>query len=475
MSLNCKTPDDVLSVIKEKEVKFVDLRFTDPRGKWQHLALTIDSLNEAAFTDGVMFDGSSIAGWKAINESDMALIPDSETAVMDPFSAQASLILCCDVLEPSTGQPYLRDPRSAARRAEAYLGTTGVGDVAYFGPEAEFFVFDEVRFDVSMNNTFYTIDSEEGPYVSGRIFPEGKPNIGHRPPIKGGYFPVPPVDSASDLRAEMVSTMQEMGLEMEKHHHEVAPSQHELGIKFAPLLRCADNLQIYKYCVHMVAHTYGKTATFMPKPVIDDNGSGMHTHQSIWKDGAPVFAGSSYADLSETALYYIGGIIRHAKAVNAFTNPCTNSYKRLIPGFEAPVLLAYSARNRSAACRIPFTAEPGAKRVEVRYPDPTANPYLSFAAMLMAGLDGIRNRIHPGDPMDKNLYDLPPEELSDVPTVCGSLREALDSLDADRDFLKQGDVFSDDLIDGYIALKWEEVYNFEHTPHPVEFQMYYSS
>ncbi len=473
MTLKCTSPADVFKCLKDNEIKFVDLRFTDPRGKWQHLTMTSEFIDDASFVDGIMFDGSSIAGWKAINESDMALIPDPSTAVMDPFSAQAAMILVCDVLEPSTGQPYSRDPRSAARRAEAYLGTTGIGDTAYFGPEAEFFVFDDVRFDVSMNNTFYAIESDEGPHVSGKILPEG--NVGHRPPPKGGYFPVPPVDSMSDLRAEMITTMQEMGLEMEKHHHEVAPSQHELGIKFAPLLRSADNLQIYKYCVHMVAHTYGKTATFMPKPVIDDNGSGMHTHQSIWKGGVPTFAGSSYADLSETALYYIGGIIQHAKAVNAFTNPCTNSYKRLIPGFEAPVLLAYSARNRSAACRIPFTAEPGGKRVEVRYPDPTANPYLAFAAMLMAGLDGIRNRIQPGDPIDKNLYDLPPEELSDVPTVCGSLREALDSLDADRDFLKQGDVFSDDLIDGYLALKWEEVYNFEHTPHPVEFQMYYSS
>jgi glutamine synthetase len=376
-------------------------------------------------------------------------------------------------MEPSTGQPYSRDPRSAARRAEAYLGTTGIGDTAYFGPEAEFFVFDDVRFDVSMNKTFYSIDSDEGPYVSGKILPEG--NVGHRPPAKGGYFPVPPVDSMSDLRAEMITTMQEMGLSMDKHHHEVAPSQNELGMVFDTLVRCADNMQIYKYCVHMISHTYGKTATFMPKPVIDDNGSGMHTHQSIWKGGKPTFAGSGYADLSDAALYYIGGIIKHAKSLNAFTNPCTNSYKRLIPGFEAPVLLAYSARNRSASCRIPFTASPAGKRVEVRYPDATANPYLAFAAMLMAGIDGIQNKIHPGDPMDKNLYDLPPEELSDVPTVCGSLREALDSLDADRDFLKQGDVFSDDLIDGYIALKWEEVYNFEHTPHPVEFQMYYSS
>ena len=473
MTLNCKTPADVLKAIKENDVKYVDLRFTDPRGKWQHLALTPGFLDEAAFTEGVMFDGSSIAGWKVINDSDMALIPDHTTAVMDPFAAQASVVLCCDILDPSTGQPYSRDPRSAAKRAEAYLAATDIGDTAYFGPEAEFFVFDDVRFQVSMNNTFYAIDAEEGPYASGKIMPEG--NIGHRPPPKGGYFPVPPVDSLSDLRAEMVTVMQDMGLTMEKHHHEVAPSQHELGMAFDTLVRCADNLQIYKYCVHMVAHTYGKTSTFMPKPIIDDNGSGLHVHQSVWKDGKPTFAGSGYADLSDAALYYIGGVIKHAKAINAFTNPGTNSYKRLIPGFEAPVLLAYSASNRSAACRIPFTASPGGKRVEVRYPDPMANPYLAFAAMLMAGLDGIQNKTHPGDPIDKNLYDLPPEELAEVPTVCGSLREAVGALDADREFLKKGDVFTDDLIDGYMALKWEEIYAFEHTPHPVEFQMYYSS
>ena len=473
MTLKCTSPADVFKCLKDNEIKFVDLRFTDPRGKWQHLTMTSEFIDHASFVDGIMFDGSSIAGWKAINESDMALIPDPSTAVMDPFSAQAAMILVCDVLEPSTGQPYSRDPRSAARRAEAYLGTTGIGDTAYFGPEAEFFVFDDVRFDVSMNNTFYAIESDEGPHVSGKILPEG--NVGHRPPPKGGYFPVPPVDSMSDLRAEMITTMQEMGLHMDKHHHEVAPSQNELGMVFDTLVRCADNMQIYKFCVHMVSHTYGKTATFMPKPVIDDNGSGMHTHQSIWKGGKPTFAGSGYADLSDAALYYIGGIIKHAKSLNAFTNPSTNSYKRLIPGFEAPVLLAYSARNRSASCRIPFTASPAGKRVEVRYPDATANPYLAFAAMLMAGLDGIQNKIHPGDPMDKNLYDLPPEELEGVPVVCGSLREALGNLDEDRDFLKKGDVFTDDLIDAYMELKWEEVYNFEHTPHPVEFQMYYSS
>ena len=463
----------VREMIQENDVKYVDLRFTDPRGKWQHTAQTEDTMDEGAFENGIMFDGSSIAGWKSINESDMILMPDPETAVLDPFSAQPSLILFCDVLEPSTGQSYERDPRSVAKKAENYVKSSGVGDTAYFGPEAEFFVFDDVRFDVSMNHTFYEIDSEEGPYVSGKILPEG--NIGHRPAIKGGYFPVPPVDSAADLRAEMVTVMNEMGLPMEKHHHEVAPSQHELGFKYNTLTKAADQMQIYKYVTHMVAHAYGKTATFMPKPIAGDNGSGMHVHQSIWNGGKPLFAGSGYADLSETALHYIGGIIKHARAINAFSNAATNSYKRLIPGFEAPVLLAYSARNRSASCRIPYDTSPKGKRVEVRFPDAAGNPYLTFAAMLMAGLDGIANKIHPGDPMDKNLYDLPPEELKDVPTVCGSLRQALEALDSDRDFLTKGDVFTNDMIEGYIDLKWEEVYNFEHTPHPVEFKMYYSS
>ncbi len=424
----------ILRMIKEKEVKFVDLRFTDPRGKWQHLAIDTTMVDEDFFADGIMFDGSSIAGWKNINESDMTLMPDPGTAVLDPFSAQVTLVMFCDVLEPSTGEAYSRCPRSTAQRAEAYLKYTGIGDSAVFGPEAEFFVFDDVRYDVSMNHTFYSLDDVEGPYNSGRQFDGG--NTGHRPPVKGGYFPVPPVDSTSDLRSEMLTLMTEMGLTVEKHHHEVAPSQHELGIKYDTLVRTADNMQIYKYVVHNVAHSYGKTATFMPKPVVDDNGSGMHVHQSIWKDGEPVFAGGGYADLSEAAFYYIGGIIKHARAINAFSNPGTNSYKRLIPGFEAPVLLAYSARNRSAACRIPYDASPNGKRVEVRFPDPTANPYLTFAAMLMAGIDGIENKIHPGDPMDNNLYDLPPEELKDVPTVCASLHQALDALDRDRAFLK---------------------------------------
>jgi glutamine synthetase len=463
----------VLEMMKENDVKYVDYRFTDPRGKWQHLAMAAGAVDEEALTEGVMFDGSSIAGWKAINESDMTLAPDLSTAVMDPFAAQPLLILFCDIHEPTTGQPYERDPRSAAKKAEAYLKSTGLGDTAVFGPEAEFFVFDDVRFKVDMNHCFFSFTSEEGPYVSGEAFEDG--NVGHRPLPKGGYFPVPPVDATSDLRAEMVTVMAEMGLTVEKHHHEVAPSQHEIGVKFDTLVRMADNLQIYKYVVQNVAHTYGKTATFMPKPVFGDNGSGMHVHQSIWNAGKPVFAGDGYAGLSETALYYIGGIMKHARAFNAFTNPTTNSYKRLVPGYEAPVLLAYSSRNRSAGCRIPFGASPNAKRVEVRFPDPTANPYLAFAAMLMAGIDGIQNKIHPGDPIDKNLYDLPPEELKDVPTVCGSLREAVGALMDDHDFLLAGDVFTKDQIEAYLELKWEEIHAFEHAPHPVEFQLYYSS
>ncbi|MDE1896700.1 MAG: type I glutamate--ammonia ligase [Rhodospirillales bacterium] len=463
----------VLNLIKENGVEYVDLRFTDPRGKWQHTAQYISTVDEDSLKDGFMFDGSSIAGWKAINESDMILKPDLDSAVLDPFSAKPSLILFCDIIEPATGQGYARDPRSTAKKAEAYLKSTGIGDTAFIGAEAEFFVFDSVKFGTGGNFGTYQLDSIEGPGSNLKDYPEG--NMGHRPVVKGGYFPVPPVDSESDLRAEMLSAMGEMGLPIEKHHHEVAQSQHELGTKFATLTTMADQMQIYKYCVHNVAHSYGKTATFMPKPIYGDNGSGMHTHLSIWKAGKPLFAGNGYADLSETCLYAIGGIIKHAKAINAFSNPSTNSYKRLIPGFEAPVLLAYSARNRSASCRIPYTTSPKAKRVEVRFPDPTCNPYLSFSAILMAALDGIKNKIHPGDAMDKDLYDLPPEELKDIPTVCGSLREAIGALEADHEFLLQGDVFSKEQIESYIELKWKEVYKFEHTPHPVEFEMYYSA
>jgi glutamine synthetase len=462
----------VFDLIKQHEAKYVDFRFTDPRGKWHHIAQHIATVDEDMLTEGVMFDGSSIAGWKAINESDMILLPECATARMDPFAAQPSVVVFCDVLEPLTGQNYARDPRSVAKNAEAYLKSSGIADTMFVGPEAEFFVFDDVRYDVQMNGAFYSVSSEEGPYLSGKKLEEG--NHGHRPGIKGGYFPVPPLDASADLRAEMLTVMADMGVEVEKHHHEVAPSQHELGIKFNNLVKCADNMQIYKYVVHNVAHSYGKSATFMPKPVKGDNGSGMHVHNSLWKNGQPLFAGNGYADLSEMALYYIGGIIKHAKALNAFTNPSTNSYKRLIPGFEAPVLLAYSSRNRSASCRIPYVASPKGKRVEVRFPDASANPYLAYSALLMAGIDGIQNKIHPGDPMDKNLYDLPPEELKNVPTVCGSLREAAESLRADHDFLKKGDVFTDDLIDSYLELKWEEIFAYEHSPHPIEFKMYYS-
>lgn len=467
------SPKDIVKLIKDKEIEWVDLRFTDPKGKWQHLTMTAALLDEDQLEDGLMFDGSSIAGWKAINESDMILKPDLDAVHMDPFSATPMLVVFCDIVEPSSGELYARDPRSTAKRAEAYVKAAGIADTIYVGPEAEFFMFDDVKFENSYNASGYTIDDVELPTNTGRSYDSG--NLAHRPRAKGGYFPVAPVDSAVDIRAEMVSTMTEMGLNMDKHHHEVAAAQHELGLTFDTLVKTADNMQIYKYVVHQVAHAYGKTATFMPKPIKDDNGSGMHTHMSLWEDGKPLFAGNGYAGLSDTCLYYIGGVIKHAKALNAFTNPTTNSYKRLVPGFEAPVLLAYSSRNRSASCRIPYGAGSKAKRVEFRFPDAMANPYLAYASLLMAGLDGIQNKIHPGDAMDKNLYDLPPEELKDVPTVCGSLREALEALAADHDFLLKGDVFSKDQIEAYIELKWEEVYRWEMTPSPVEFDMYYSS
>jgi glutamine synthetase len=467
------TAKDVLQIIKDNDVKYVDFRFTDPRGKWQHVTFDVTMIEEETFSEGVMFDGSSIAGWKAINESDMNLMPDPTTAVMDPFFAAPTLSIVCNILEPATGEPYARDPRGIAKKAEAYAASTGIGDVAYFGPEAEFFVFDDVRFSTDPYNTGYTLDSVELPTNTGTAYESG--NLGHRVRTKAGYFPVPPQDSAQDMRGEMLAAMAQMGAQVEKHHHEVASAQHELGLKFGPLVTMADHLQVYKYCIHQVAQSYGKTATFMPKPVYGDNGSGMHVHQSLWKGGKPVFAGNKYADLSEECLYYIGGIIKHARALNAFTNPATNSYKRLVPGFEAPVLLAYSARNRSASCRIPWTTNPKAKRVEVRFPDATANPYLAFSAMLMAGLDGILSKADPGPAMDKDLYDLPPKELKQIPTVCGSLREALASLDKDRSFLKAGGVFDDDFIDSYIDLKMQDVIRFEMAPHPVEFDMYYSS
>ena len=467
-----KSAQDVLKTIKEEDIKYVDFRFTDPRGKWQHVTFDVSMVDEDMFADGTMFDGSSIAGWKAINESDMVLMPDPSTAQLDPFFAAPTLSIVCDVLEPGTGESYSRDPRGIARKAEAFLASTGIGDTVFIGPEAEFFVFDDVRFKADPYNTGFKLDSSELPTNGDREYEGG--NMGHRIPTKGGYFPVPPLDSCQDMRGEMLAAMQSMGVTVEKHHHEVASAQHELGTKFNTLTLTGDEMQIYKYCIHNVANSYGKTATFMPKPVFGDNGSGMHVHLSIWKDGKPVFSGNKYADLSQECLWFIGGVIKHAKALNAFTNQSTNSYKRLVPGYEAPVLLAYSARNRSASCRIPWTNNPKAKRVEVRFPDPTANPYLAFSALLMAGLDGIINKIDPGPAMDKDLYDLPPRELKKIPTVCGSLREALDSLRKDNAFLKAGDVFTQDFIDSFIELKMAEVMRFEMTPHPVEFEMYYS-
>ena len=465
--------EKALKLIKDKEVQWVDLRFTDTKGKEQHVTIPSSSVDKDFFTNGQMFDGSSIAGWKGINESDMILMPDDSTAVLDPFTDDATVNIRCDVIEPSTGQGYERDPRSVARRAEEYLKSTGLGDTAFFGPEPEFFIFDDVKWNIDMSGSSVKISSEEAAWASGHEFGEG--NMGHRPRVKGGYFPVPPVDSLHDIRTAMCNAMRDMGLDVEVHHHEVATAgQCEIGVKFNSLIKKADEVQILKYCVHNVAHAYGKTATFMPKPIVGDNGSGMHCHQSFWKDGVNQFAGDGYAGLSDTALYYIGGIIKHAKAINAFTNPGTNSYKRLIPGFEAPVMLAYSARNRSASIRIPYVQSAKARRIEVRFPDPICNPYLGFAAMLMAGIDGVKNKIHPGGPADKDLYDLPKEEADAIPQVCGSLREALSNLDSDRGFLTAGGVFTDDMIDAYIALKMDEVYRVEHTTHPIEFDMYYS-
>ena len=465
------TSSDILTEIKEKEVKYVDVRFTDIRGKMQHVTFDIDLVDDDFLNDGTMFDGSSIAGWKAINESDMKLRPDLASAYIDPFYQQTTLCLTCDVLNPDTNEPYNRDPRSIARKALTYTQAAGVGDTVYFGPEAEFFVFDDVRWSTAPHDTGYSYDSSELPVNTGKEYPEG--NMGHRPGPKGGYFPVNPVDSAQDLRGEMLAVMGELGMQPEKHHHEVAPAQHELGLKFSDLITMADRLQLYKYVVQNVAASYGKTATFMAKPMFGDNGSGMHVHQSIWNKGKPLFAGEKYAGLSDLCLWYIGGIIRHAKAINAFTNSTTNSYKRLVPGYEAPVKLAYSARNRSASIRIPHVDSPKGKRIEVRFPDPMGNPYLGFTAMLMAGLDGIENKIDPGAPADKNLYDLPPREMKKVPEVCGSLREALDNLDKDRAFLKKGGVMDDDFIDSYIELKMEEVMRLQLHPHPVEFDMYF--
>lgn len=473
MSLNFQSAGTLLDYIKENEIEYISLRFTDTKGRMHHMSMVASYLDEDSFEDGIMFDGSSIEGWKVINDSDMILFPDYTTAYIDPFSNHSTMAVFCSILEPSTGQNYERDPRSVAIRAEAYLNSTGIGDTAYIGAEPEFFIFEDVNFENSPRRSFYALDhKDEAHWNNSKSLEHG--NHGYRVTNKGGYVPVMPIDSENDLRAEMVNTLHEMGVDIDKHHHEVATAQHELGLKHSTLVKSADWVQLYKYGVQNVAYLYGKTATFMPKPLFGDNGSGMHVHQSIWQGGKPLFAGSSYADLSEFALFYIGGIIKHAKALNAFTNPSTNSYKRLVPGYEAPVLLAYSARNRSASCRIPHGANPKAKRIEIRFPDALANPYLAFSAMLMAGLDGIQNKIHPGDAMDKNLYDLPAEELEGIPTVCGSLREALESLDQDRGFLKKGDVFTDDLIDSYLELKWEEVISFETAPHPIEFEMYYN-
>ncbi len=467
------TPANVLTLIQENDVKFIDFRFTDTRGKEQHVTVPARLADEDLFEEGKMFDGSSISGWKGINESDMILLPDPDSAVMDIFAEDSTMNLRCNVIEPTTMQGYDRCPRSLADRAEAYLKSTGIADDAFFGPENEFFVFDDVRWDASMQGAFYAIDSSEGVWNSGKEYESG--NTGHRPGVKGGYFPVPPVDSLHDIRSAMCLAMEEMGVETEVHHHEVGTAgQCEIGTVFSTLVRKADEVQIMKYVVHNVAHSYGKTATFMPKPLVEDNGNGMHVHMSLFKDGKNLFFGDGYGGLSETALYYIGGVIKHAKALNAFTNPATNSYKRLVPGFEAPTILAYSARNRSASIRIPYVANPKGRRVEVRFPDSMANPYLAFAALMLAGLDGIQNKIHPGDAMDKDLYDLPPEEEKDLNLVAFSLDEALAALDGDRAFLKAGNVFGDDLIDAYLNLMQENVTRLRMTTHPVEFDMYYS-
>ena len=464
--------DAVLQLMKDEQVEYLDVRFTDPRGKLQHVTVIADEVDADFLEEGFMFDGSSIAGWKSIEASDMKLMFDTESVYIDPFYAEKTLCIHCSVVEPDTGEAYERDPRGTAQKAEAYLIASGVGDVAYMGPEAEFFLFDNVRYSNTINKVSYEVDAVDASWNTDAEYEMG--NSGHRPGVKGGYFPVNPIDDAQDLRSEMLSTMKNIGMKVDKHHHEVASCQHELGLIFGTLTKQADELQKYKYIIHNVAQSYGKSATFMPKPIAGDNGTGMHVNMSIWKDGKPLFAGDKYADLSQEALYFIGGILKHAKALNAFTNPSTNSYKRLIPGFEAPVLRAYSARNRSGCVRIPWAESPKAKRVEARFPDPSANPDLCFAALLMAGLDGIQNKIDPGEAMDKNLYDLPAEELAGIQTVCGSLREAMEELKADMDFLLAGDVFTKDQIEGYIDLKMEEVEAYEHTPHPVEFQLYYS-
>ena len=459
-------------LIQDNNIKFIDFRFTDYKGKWLHITHCADSISEEELKEGVSFDGSSVPAWKEINDSDMILMPDLESAVIDPFTTFPTVILICNIIEPKTGEGYERDPRNTAILAEKYLQTTGVGDAAYFGPEPEFFIFDDVKFQTKSNGSFYKIDSNEDPQNNAKNYEGG--NMGHRSAVKGAYFDLSPLDASNDLRSEMVETLRSVGVIPLLHHHEVANSQSEIGFKYGTLVKAADNVQKLKYVVQNVAHSYGKTATFMPKPIYGDNGSGMHVHQSIWKNGKSLFAGKEYANLSELALYYIGGIIKHAKSINAFTNPATNSYKRLVPGFEAPVLLAYSSKNRSASIRIPHVTNENARRIEARFPDPASNPYLAFSALLMAGLDGIKNKIHPGEADNRDLYELSEKELKKIPTVCSSLKEALAALNKDRDYLKQGGVFSDDQIDAYIKLKSKEVEKYEQMPHPVEFELYYN-
>ena len=463
----------LVEVIRAHGAEWLDLRFTDLKGMVHHLTLDADRIDDAFLVDGLMFDGSSVAGWKAVHQSDMKLMPDVRSAYLDPFITGRTVAVHCSIIEPDTGLPYARDPRSTAQRAEAYLSESGIADTACFGPEAEFYLFDDVRFDVSMNRVSFEVDAVDAAWNSNRRYEGG--NLGHRPATKGGYMPLPPVDSGQELRSEMLATMRRIGMKVDKHHHEVGSTQHELGLIFGTLVAQADEMQKYKHIVRNVAQAHGRTATFMPKPVAGDAGSGMHVNMSLWKDDAPLFAGDGYAGLSDRALWFIGGILRHARALNAIANPATNSYKRLVPGFEAPVLRAYSAKNRSGAIRIPWCESAAAKRVEARFPDPAANPYLVFSALLMAGLDGIENRIHPGDAMDRNLYDLPPMEQAQIPSLCRTLRQSLAALAEDRSYLTRGDVFSNDQIDSYLALRGEDVRRLESTPCPIEFEMYYSA
>ena len=467
------TPAEVLKFIKDKSIAIVDIKFMDLPGLWQHCSFPAHEVTEESFTDGFGFDGSSIRGWQSIHESDMLVIPDAATACLDPFTAVPTLHLVGNIVDPMTRTKYHRDPRHIAQKAEAYLAGTGLADIAYFGSEAEFFIFDDIRFDQRENMGFYFIDSIEGRWNSGR---DEKPNLGYKPRFKEGYFPVPPTDAHHDLRSEMVLLMEQVGLTVEAHHHEVATAgQQEIDIRYTTLTKAADNLMLYKYIVKNCARRHNKTVTFMPKPLFNDNGSGMHTHQSLWKNGKPLFAGNGYAGLSDMCLHYIGGILKHAPALVAIAAPTTNSYKRLVPGFEAPVNLAYSRRNRSAAVRIPmYSNNPKAKRLEFRPPDPSCNPYLAFAAMLMAGLDGVQNRIDPGQPLDKDIYGLAPEELAEVPTLPGSLEQALDALEQDHEFLLRGEVFTEDVIRTWIHYKRKsEVDAVRMRPHPYEFALYY--